>query len=141
MKRFKNYLNEKHGYNTHDYYSENPAANGFASPEVQRKINAVLGKICQAGPYTMPEEAITKIRHSLGMMHLQFGQPDLSEDKGSLSLPLTAYGGRFGKLPDTPHNEFMDDDGLSDKIEGGLKLNFTYEKVEHNLFRIMAEIK
>ena len=75
MKRFKNYLNEKHGYNTHDYYSENPAANGFASPEVQRKINAVLGKICQAGPYTMPEEAVTKIRHSLGMMHLQFGQP------------------------------------------------------------------
>ena len=48
MKRFKNYLTEKHGYNTHDYYSENPAANGFASPEVQRKINAVLGKICQA---------------------------------------------------------------------------------------------
>ena len=91
--------------------------------------------------YTMPEEAITKIRHSLGMMHLQFGQPDLSEDKGSLSLPLTAYGGRFGKLPETPHNEFMEDDGLSDKIEGGLKLNFTYEKVEHNLFRIITEIK
>ena len=40
----------------------------------------------------MPEEAVTKIRHSLGMMHLQFGQPDLSEDKGSLSLPLTATG-------------------------------------------------
>ena len=36
--RFKNYLNEKHGYNTHDYYSENPAANGFASQKYNVKL-------------------------------------------------------------------------------------------------------
>ena len=140
MKRFKSYLDE-HSANTHNQYSESPTANGFDNPDVIRKINAVLGKVCRDGPYTLPEQAVRKIRHHLSMMHLQFGQPDLSEDKNSLTLPLTAFCGRFGKGLDTPHDEFAQDDGLSNQIEGGLKLQLTYEKVENHLFKVMAEIK
>ena len=140
MRNFKNFVVEQ-GKQTHDYYPTNPAADGYANPDVQRKINAVLGKICAEGPYSLPEEAVRRIRHSLSLMGLQFGEPNLSEDKGDLDLPLTAWGGRFGKDENTPYDEFLKDDGLSHQIEGGLKLNLTYERVEHNLFQVYAELK
>lgn len=141
MKRFKSYLTE-HDRQTHDYYpAESPSAQGFGSPDVLRKINAVLGKICAEGPFTLPEEAVRRIRSSLSMMQLSFGEPNLSEDKNSLDMPLTAHGGRFGKDGNTPHDEFVKDDGISHQVEGGLKLSIKYEKVEHNLFQVYAEIK
>ena len=65
----------------------------------------------------------------------------MTEDKGEMSLPLTLFGGRFGKDTDTPHNEFIDDDGLSNKIEGGLSLNITYETTDTNQCRLRASIK
>tara|TARA_B100001250_G_C19322828_1_gene581219 strand:- start:86 stop:505 length:420 start_codon:yes stop_codon:yes gene_type:complete len=139
MKKFKKFIGEHR--QSHDYYPDKPSADGYASPDVQRKMNAVLGKICADGPFSLPEEAIKRIRHSLSLMGLQFGQPNLSEDKGSLDMPLTAWGGRFGKDGDTPIDEFIKDDGLSHQIEGGLSLNVTYEKVEHHLFKVYAEIK
>ena len=65
----------------------------------------------------------------------------MSEDSGSYSMPLTLYGGRFGKLPNTPIDEFVNDDGLQDQVEGGLSLEISYEMTEDNCFRINAEIK
>ena len=59
---------------------------------------------------------------------------------GSLKQPLTLYGGRFGKLPETPHDEFVNDDGLSD-VEGGLTLEFVYTKTQNNTMDVRAEIK
>ena len=38
-------------------------------------------------------------------------------------------------------DEFLDDDGLSNKIEGGLSLNITYETTETNQCRLRASIK
>ena len=55
-------------------------------------------------------------------------------------MPLTLYGGRFGKLPETPHDEFVNDDGLSD-VEGGLTLEFVYTKTQNNTMDVRAEIK
>ena len=67
--------------------------------------------------------------------------PSISEDKGSFNLPLTLYGGRFGKLPETPIDEFANDDGLQDQVEGGLSLELRYESGDHNTYRMHAEIK
>ena len=86
--------------------------------------------------------AIAQIRNSLTKLGLTFGEvAPFSEDKGALELPLTLFGGRFGKDENTPHNEFLEDDGLSHTVEGGLKLHITYEKTEHNACRMRAEIK
>ena len=65
----------------------------------------------------------------------------MSEDKGNFSMPLTLYGGRFGKLPETPVDEFVNDDGLQGQVDGGLSLEISYEMTEDNCFRIHAEIK
>ena len=55
-------------------------------------------------------------------------------------MPLTLFGGRFGKDENTPYNEFLQDDGISNQVEGGLSLNVSYEMTETNQFRIRAKI-
>ena len=72
---------------------------------------------------------------------LQFGAtPVMEGNKGNFSLPLTLFGGRFGKDENTPFDEFLDDDGISHNVEGGLKMNFTYEMQEDNTCKITAKI-
>ena len=73
---------------------------------------------------------------------LTFDQvPAFSEDKGEINMPLTLFGGRFGKGVDTPHEEFEQDDGISHMVEGGLALVIGYEKGEDNSCRLTASIK
>ena len=64
----------------------------------------------------------------------------MNEENGEFNLPLTLFGGRFGKDENTPYNEFLQDDGISNKVEGGLSLNVSYEMTETNQFRIRAKI-
>ena len=117
----------------------NPAALG--NPAVVRKLNAVVGAIANM-EYLMPENALQRLKSSLNKIGLSFGAyPEIVDESGSMELPLTLFGGRFGKDIDTPHNEFIDDDGLSNKIEGGLSLNITYETTETNQCRLRASIK
>jgi hypothetical protein len=87
------------------------------------------------------EAAIRQIRTSLSKIGLTFGQvPTMMESKGDFSLPLTLFGGRFGKDIDTPHNEFLEDDGISNQVEGGLSLNISYEMTETNQCKLRANI-
>ena len=65
----------------------------------------------------------------------------MSEESGSFNLPLTQFGGRFGKGVNTPHDEFEVDDGISHKVEGGLSLNISYEMTETNQCRLRARIE
>ena len=121
----------------------NPAAGGFGDPVVLKKINGLLGRMCMENSNSADlEPVIRQIRSSLSKMGLTFGEvPPMTEDKGEASYPLTLYGGRFGKLPNTPIDEFVNDDGLQDQVEGGLSLNIRYEMNDHNTCRMYAEIK
>lgn len=121
----------------------NPSAGGFGDPAVIRKINGLLGRMCMENSNSADlEPKIRQIRSSLSKMGLTFDEvPSISEDKGSFNLPLTLYGGRFGKLPETPIDEFANDDGLQDQVEGGLSLELRYESGDHNTYRMHAEIK
>ena len=114
---------------------------GFGDPMVIKKIYALMGKLTQE-QFTDGEPVVRQIRSSLSKIGLTFDEvPPMSEDSGSYSMPLTLYGGRFGKLPNTPIDEFVNDDGLQDQVEGGLSLEISYEMTEDNCFRINAEIK
>ena len=87
------------------------------------------------------EIAIRQIRTSLSKIGLTFGQvTPMMEESGDFSLPLTLFGGRFGKDIDTPHNEFLEDDGISNQVEGGLSLNISYEMTETNQCKLRANI-
>jgi len=141
MKSFKNYLSELNHTSNQDLAVDkniNPIA--FTSPEVVEKLNKWVGTI--AGSYVLPENAIHTLRSSLMKIGLTFDQvPAFSEDKGEINMPLTLFGGRFGKGVDTPHEEFEQDDGISHMVEGGLALVIGYEKGEDNSCRLTASIK
>ncbi len=137
MKKFKKFMTEHPSYN--NIVNDDPI--GFGDPMVIKKINALMGKLTQE-QFTDGEPVVRQIRSSLSKIGLTFDEvPPMSEDSGSYSMPLTLYGGRFGKLPNTPIDEFVNDDGLQDQVEGGLSLEISYEMTEDNCFRINAEIK
>jgi len=73
---------------------------------------------------------------------LSFGEiPAMEGSSGSFDLPLTRFGGRFGKDENTPSDEFINDDGISHIIEGGLALKIQYEmSPKNNSCRVFAKI-
>ena len=59
------------------------------------------------------------------------------EKSGSFQLPLTKFGGRFGK--DTDGSD-VNDDGISHRKEGGLKLNVEYETLKNGTSKVYAKL-
>ena len=112
----------------------------YSDPSVVKKLNAWVGTI--AGSYALPEDAIHNLRSSLSKIGLSFDEvPMMEGESGSVELPLTSFGGRFGKGLTTPHDEFEVDDGISHQVEGGLKLVIGYEMQEDNSCRLSARIE
>jgi hypothetical protein len=137
MKNFKSFMAEHPSYDA----SMNFSAGGFGDPMVIKKLNALMGKLTYGEQFSDGEPVVRQIRNSLSKIGLTFGEvPNMSEESGSFSLPLTLYGGRFGKLPETPADEFVNDDGLQDHVEGGLSLEISYKMTEDNCYRINAKI-
>ena len=111
----------------------------YSDPAVVKKLNAWVGTI--AGSYTLPEDAIHNMRTNLSKIGLTFDTVNLMDESGSVDLPLTSFGGRFGKGLETPYDEFETDDGISHQLEGGLTLVIDYEMQEDNSCRLTAHIE
>ena len=142
MKNFKTFMSESGIGTSHQNLAidKNTNMGAFSDPTVIKKLNAWVGSI--AGNYVLPEDAIHTLRSSLSKIGLSFDEvPSIVENSGSFELPLTLFGGRFGKLPETPHDEFVSDDGISQQVEGGLTLVIGYEMNEDNSCRLSANIK
>ncbi len=111
------------------------------NPKVLRSLNAYVGAIANM-EYILPEHALNKLRNALDRVGYSFGTiPEMTEESGSFSLPLSRFGGRFGKDTDTPHDEVINDDGISHMVEGGLALKIQYEMMKNNSCRIFAKIE
>ena len=131
MKTFRSHLTELVGTSHQDMAADkNINTRALGEPEVLKKINAWVGQI--AGSYTMPEQAVHQLRSSLLKIGLTFDEVNMTGDSGSVELPLTLHGGRFGKDVDTPHDEFMNDDGISNQVDGGLALRIDYKMNEED---------
>ena len=121
-------------------YGRNPS-NGYLTNDVVRKLNSVVGRIFAEDQFD-PESRLTLCRSALSKIGLTFDEyPSMTEESGSFNLPLTLFGGRFGKDIDTPHNEFLEDDGISNQVEGGLALHVSYEMTETNQCRLRCHIE
>ena len=142
MKSFSKFLSES-GVGTSDQNMAsdmgiNPSE--IQNPKVLRTLNAYVGAIANM-EYLLPEHALNRLRNSLSRVGFSFGEvPDMTESSGSFDLPLTRFGGRFGKDTDTPHDEVINDDGISHMVEGGLALKIQYEMVGNSSCRIFAKI-
>ena len=140
MKNFKTFIKETTKVSDQDQaVDKNTNMAGFSDPSVIKKLNAWVGAI--AGNYVLPEDAIHNLRSSLAKVGLTFDTvPMIEGDSGSFDLPLTSFGGRFGKGLNTPYDEFEEDDGISHQVEGGLTLVIGYEMQEDNSCRLSARI-
>ena len=117
------------------------SAGDVTNPETLRKLNAYIGTIGNM-EYLLPEHALNRLKTSLMKVGLSFGEvPTMEGNSGSFDLPLTRFGGRFGKDENTPSDEFINDDGISHIIEGGLALKIQYEmSPKNNSCRVFAKI-
>ena len=124
MRTFRQKLNEINTSHQDLAVDKNINPGAFSNPDVLKKINAWVGQI--AGSYVLPEQAVHQLRSSLLKIGLTFGEAIMEGKSGSIELPLTLYGGRFGKDTDTPYDEFVNDDGISHNVEGGLSLDLEF---------------
>ena len=141
MRSFKNFIKENIGTSDQNMAADqgiNPSE--IQNPKVLKTLNAYVGAIANM-EYILPEHALNKLRNSLSKVGFSFGAiPEMTEKSGSFDLPLTKFGGRFGKDLDTPTDEFLNDDGISHMVEGGLALKIQYEMLSNSSCRIFAEI-
>ena len=108
---------DEDGYDTYD----------ITNPDVLKRVNAFVGSIAER-EYLIPENAIDQLRNFLQRIGLTFGKVEIPES-GSVSVPLTQWGGRFGKDGTVDFDEFVDDDGITNRKEGGLSLRVETEAV------------
>ena len=140
MKSFKSYIKEASGFPTGPV-GENPNNAGgslevnpsdVGDPSMLKRLNAIVGQIGNH-EYLVAEHAINRLRGTLNKIGLSFDNvPQMEGSSGSFDLPLSRFGGRFGKDENTPYDQFLDDDGISHIIEGGLTMKIRYEMMPNN---------
>ena len=143
MKNFNQYVTEA-GTGAAGIWNQTPITYNqtdpfdVANPDVLKRVNAFVGSIADR-EYLIPEAAIQQLRNFMLRIGLQFPKVDLPES-GSISLPLSQWGGRFGKDLDTPYDEFVNDDGITDRVPGGLSLDIKTEAVANGSWKVYAKI-
>ena len=114
--------------------------------KVLQRLNGFVGAIADK-EYLQPEAAIKQLNNKLGIAGYNFPEPKISGDKGKTTVEVTQFGGRYGKTPDNSNGpmskgkEIEDGDGISHKKDGGLKLEFNWEKQSNNTYKVFASLK
>ena len=148
MKSFKQHIKEAHyegdaqgvGTSTQNSVEDSRiGAHNIENTEVLKKVNAFVGSIADK-EYINPDHAISQLREKLARIGLSFGNVVLEGDKGSVTVDLKQFGGRFGKDLDTKPEDVINDDGISHRKEGGLKLEFNFEKLNNNTSKVYAKL-
>ena len=149
MKSFKQHIKEDHyegdaqGVGTTDNSNSvedsRLGAHNIENANVLKQINAFVGSIADR-EYINPDHAISELREKLGRLGLSFANLVLEGDKGTVTVDLKQFGGRYGKDTDSKPDEVINDDGISHRKEGGLKLEFNFEKLNNNSSKVYAKL-
>ena len=113
--------------------------------KVVQRLNGYVGAIADR-EYLQPEAAIKQLNNKLGIVGLNFAEPKVDSDKGKATVEVTQFGGRYGKTSDNSNGpmsqgkEIEDGDGVSHKKDGGLKIEFNWEKQNNNQFAVSAKL-
>ena len=113
--------------------------------KVVQRLNGYVGAINDR-EYLQPEAAIKQLQNKLEIVGLGFANPKVDSDKGNATVELTQFGGRYGKTPNNSNgpmsqgDEIENGDGISHKKEGGLKIEFNWEKQANNTYKVFANL-
>ena len=147
MKTFKQHVKEGHmqakygAGNVGSATSDSPedsalGAHNIQDPDVLQRVNAFVGSIAER-EYLKPQFAVDELREKLQRIGVTCGACDIEGDKGNVTVELKQFGGRFGK--DTDGSD-VNDDGISHRKEGGLKLNVEYETLKNGTSKVYAKL-
>ena len=138
MKSFKQH-NEAVQVSTED---ETHASFNIQDPVALQKLNGFVGALAEQ-EYLQPDAAIHQMAMKLGTVGLQFALPKIEGNGGKTVVELTQFGGRYGKTPENTTSgdgDIENGDGISHRKEGGLKLEFKWEKQENNTYKVFANL-
>ena len=96
------------------------------------KVNAFVGSIADC-EYINPQAAMEQLANKLATIGLSFKVPS----EGNATVEVAQFGGRFGKEVD---GSDINDDGISHKKEGGLKIEFKSEKLDNGSHKVFAKL-
>ena len=117
-----------------------------ANPESLQKVNAFVGAIAEQ-EYVQPDAAMHQLAMKLGTIGLSYTIPKVEGKNGKSVVEVSQFGGRYGKTSDNSNGpmsqgkEIENGDGISHKKDGGLKIEFNWEKQENNQFKVFASLK
>ncbi len=124
---------------------ETHAAFNVQDPVALQKLNGYVGALADK-EYLQPNAAVEQLAMRLGTVGLNFKLPNINTDKGNTTVEVNQFGGRYGKTPENSNgpmsvgDEIEDGDGVSHKKEGGLKLEFNWEKQSNNTYKVFANL-
>jgi len=144
MKTFKQHLNIKETLD--GGHVGTPTAASFEDgsigphnvqdPEVLKRVNAFVGSIAEC-EYIKPQFAVDTLREKLQRIGLTMDDVAIKGDNGKITAEVKQFGGRFGK--DTDGSD-INDDGISHKKEGGLKMEISYETLKNGTSKVYAKL-
>ena len=140
MKTFKQHmLKEDHGVGTPEVNSVEDGSMGAHNIHDQKvldRVNAFVGSIA-AQEYLNPKAAVEQLTNKLKTIGLEVTMPAMEGANGSVTGEVSQFGGRFGKDVD---GSDLNDDGISHRKEGGLKLNVKYETLQNGSSKVFAKL-
>ena len=104
--------------------------------DVLKRVNAFVGSVAES-EYLKPQFAVDKLREKLQRIGLDMGDVAIKGDNGKITTEVKQFGGRFGK--DTDGSD-INDDGISHKKEGGLKMEISYETLKNGTSKVYAKL-
>ena len=136
MKSFKQHNEAYTDRFTHQSAEDEGQLFNVEDPDSMQKLNGFVGALADK-EYLQPGAAVEQLAMRLGTVGLNFTLPKIEGDKGNTVVEVSQFGGRFGK--DTDGSD-INDDGVSHKKEGGLKLEFNWEKQANNTYKVFANL-
>tara|TARA_Y100001980_G_C14167846_1_gene44065 strand:+ start:53 stop:499 length:447 start_codon:yes stop_codon:yes gene_type:complete len=147
MKTFKQHVKEGHnqakygagnvGAATSNAVEDgNIGAHNIQDPDVLKRVNAFVGSIAER-EYMKPQFAVDELREKLQRIGLTVSPVDMIGDSGKVTAEVKQFGGRFGK--DTDGSD-INDDGISHRKEGGLKMEVSYETLKNGTSKVYAKL-
>ena len=147
MKTFKQMLKE--GYKQDKYGAgqvgtatsnspedSNIGAHNVENAEILKRVNAFVGSIAEQ-EYLNPKAAIEALANKLKTIGLEISPVEMTGDNGKVTAEVKQFGGRFGKDLDGAD---INDDGISHRKEGGLKLEVSYETLKNGTSKVFAKL-
>ena len=90
-----------------------------------------------------PDAAMHQLAMRLETIGLRYTVPKIDGNNGKSVVEVSQFGGRYGKTSDNTTSgdgDIENGDGISHRKEGGLKLEFNWEKQSNNTYKVFANL-